>query len=95
MEKNIDYLEAIAKLDMENLKERRLKLCQNFAIKAARHGRYTNWFQPNTTSSVNPGIPYQKYQTLIARLDRFRDSPIPYLNNLLNEVPFRDGQDSN
>ena len=78
-----DYENALKICKLETLKERRQKLCLNFAKKAAKHPSHSKWFKPqenkqNTRSKKNA------YCTPIARLERFRRSPIPYLTRLLN-----------
>ena len=77
-----DYESALKICKLETLKERRQKLCINFAKKAAKHPNHSKWFKvetkPNTRSKKST------YCTPIARLQRFSKSPIPYLTSLLN-----------
>ena len=78
-----DYESALKACKLETLKERRHQLCVKFARKAAKHPSHSKWFKvqenkPNTRSKKT------LYCTPIARLQRFRKSPIPYLTNLLN-----------
>ena len=38
------YDNALESLECDNLNQRRIKLCENFAKKAAKHPKYKNWF---------------------------------------------------
>jgi hypothetical protein len=38
------YADALAKVGLDTLEERRLKLCQNFAKKAVKDPKHSNWF---------------------------------------------------
>ena len=86
------YRNALKILDSESLEERRLKLCNNFARKAAQHPRYKNWFYPKVKESEyrNTRKQYQKrnekYHPVQFRTERYKNSPIPYLTELLNNL---------
>ena len=78
-----NYDSALEKLEMETLEERRTRICQNFATKASKHPKHQSWFKTNepiATRSVKP-----HYREPLSRLSRYKDSPIPYLTNLLNK----------
>ena len=79
-----EYNHALEVTDLETLASRRTKLCNTFASKSAKHTKHGHWFAqrnepvPNTRSLTN------NYMTPLARLARYKNSPIPYLTRLLN-----------
>ena len=81
-DKYVNYPEALLASGLSNLEERRVQLCTNFAIKALRDPKHSHWFsliekQVNTRSKV-------KFRTPTFKHERFRNSPISYLTELLN-----------
>ena len=86
-----NYNLALNYLASERLSARRSKLCLSFALKCERNLKYQDWFMvsevsdiplPNTRSDKSK---YEtKYKPVPTRTDRYRDSPIPYLTDLLN-----------
>ena len=68
---------------LATLESRRLQLCVRFAKRCAKHTKHKEWFKLNDTlpktRSAKPNMKEALY-----RLARFRDSPIPYLTNILN-----------
>ena len=79
----LDYEYALKRTGLDSLKSRRLKLCTTFAQKSAKHPKFKHWFVPqlklNNTRSKKP-----LYKPPMYRLERFNNSPIPYLTRLLN-----------
>ena len=82
------YENALEKLRLRTLEERRVELCTKFARKTAKNEKYQHWFvetgrsaQDITTRSKKNTT---KYKPIKFRTDRFRDSPLPYLTSLLN-----------
>ena len=57
-EARTSYSDTLKNLNLETLKIRRDKLCLNFAIKASKHPKFTNWFCKNKlladTRSIKP-----------------------------------------
>ena len=43
----LNYESALSTLECSNLDQRRVKLCENFAKKAIKHPKHTNWFCTN------------------------------------------------
>ena len=86
------YPDARLQLQLETLEERRVNLCRNFAVRAAKHNKYHNWFKLASNTGPSQGSPLTLYQTPVIRLTRFRDSYIPYLTSLPNETPCEDWQ---
>ena len=86
------YSNALQVLKSETLEERRVKLCKNFAKKSAKHPRYKNWFcesteteQSKKTRKKNWEIK-SKYNHVQYRTDRFKNSHLSYLTELLNNM---------
>ena len=81
-----NYSDALIQTGLETLEIRRTKLCLSFGKKAANHPKHSHWFKQNNdkelpnTRSIKP-----KFSEPKCRLERFRNSPIPYLTRLLNE----------
>ena len=78
------YAHALDKVGLDTLEERRLKLCLNFAKKADRDPKHSNWFIEYKQPGVETRSTKNKYVTPLHRLKRFAKSPIPYLTGLLN-----------
>ena len=74
----------------ETLSERRLKLCQNFAKKAAKSPKFQNWFNEvksrdsRTRSYKNKSE--AKFKAIPTRTNRYKKSPLPYLTDILNDL---------
>ena len=86
------YRNALQVLNSETLEERRVKLCKNFAKKSPKHPKYQNWFCESTekepfkkTRKKNWEIK-SKYNHVQYRTDRFKNSPLSYLTELLNNM---------
>ena len=61
------------------------KMTEQFAKKCAKSTKFSQWFEPvPTTSSVTRTNKQQKYVHISARTDRFANSPIPHLTQILN-----------
>ena len=80
------YEDALAQTGMYTLENRRTKLCLSFGKKAAKHPKHSHWFEEKSYEKLpNTRSVKQKYNETICRLERFKNSPIPYLTILLNE----------
>ena len=85
------YLNSLAVLGCQTLKERRGEICLKFARKALKHPKYKSWFSPSEAEdrcepNTRAPIPEPtKFKPVPCRTDRYRDSPIPYLTNILND----------
>ena len=88
----MNYEKATKELHLETLSERRLKLCQNFAKKAAKSVKFQKWFievknrdnRTSTRSYKNKSVP--KFKAIPTRTNRYKKSPLPYLTDILNEL---------
>ena len=67
------------------------ELVLNFARKSENHPKYQHWFKPSE-ENIPPAITTRsdktttqtKYKPVPYRTDRYRDSPIPFMTNMLN-----------
>ena len=82
-EKYKSYRSALKQLNMETLFSRRNKLCKKFAKKSQKHSKFTKWFKPNPRSTVTREKP-TKFSEVYSRTDRFKNSPISFLTDILN-----------
>ena len=86
-----DYYDALETLNCDTLVSRRIKLCENFARKASKSTRYMNWFTLKTTSppTINTRQhkkELNKYLPVQTRTCRYKNSPLPYLTDILNKI---------
>ena len=83
-EKYYRYESALEIMELETIEERRLQLCRTFATRAYKHPKHTMWFQQKMGAKTRSSKPELKIP--LARLDRYKGSPIPYLTSLLNST---------
>jgi hypothetical protein len=79
------YKNALNRLDLESLHDRRENLCLNFAIKCTKNKKLENMF-PKTSKkhemiTRNPEV----YKVQFANTERLKKSPIIYMQKLLNQ----------
>ena len=86
------YKNALEVLNSENLEDRRIKLCKKFAQKSSKHPKFQSWFcqsnreeKQKKTRRKNWEI-NTKYLPVQFRTERYRNSPLPYLTELLNSL---------
>ena len=86
------YSEALELVNCESLEDRRVKICEKFVKKSANHPKYHNWFRMDE-NSVNERYTRkakkcskQKYHSVQYRTERYKNSPLPYLTELLNTM---------
>ena len=77
-----DYNTALKTTSLDSLEKRRLNLCITFAKRTAKHEKHKHWFEKATFKNTRSKKPI--YKTPFCRLERYRNSPIPYLTRLLN-----------
>ena len=85
------YKNALKTLNCETLNTRREKLCEKFARKAEKSPRFSNWFtlntrQPPTVNTRQNMKTQTKYLPVQTRTHRFKNSPVPYLTDILNNM---------
>ena len=79
------YSGALLKLNMETLVDRRQALCLNFAKKAYKHEKFSQWFKPSKKLPFTRRK-HAKYQEVYSRTVRYQKSPISFLTNILNAM---------
>ena len=83
--KNYQSYEAgIDDLVLDTLEDRRLQLCNKFAFKSSKDSKHSSWFKPYENFGAKTRSTKFKYREPLGRLDRYKESPIPFLTNLLN-----------
>ena len=78
-----DYSSALDRTGLDTLKERRVKLCKNFATKTIKSGKFSDMFPLNTQAVKTRAR--ETYQVTSAKTGRLAKSAIPYMQRLLNE----------
>ena len=85
------YGNSLTVLGCQTLQDRRSQKCLNFAKKALKHPKYSSLFTENKVNRdrVQPNTRAPKSKPTILkpvpyRTNRYKDSPLPYLTNLLN-----------
>ena len=79
------YKNALEKLDIENLSDRREKLCLNFAKKASKNPKSKHMFPLNDKTHNMGTRNTEKFKVQHAITDRLKDSSIIFMQNLLNK----------
>ena len=70
---------------MSTLKERREQLCLSFAIKCLKHPKFTKMFPLNEKEHKMKTRDTEKYKVQFALTERLKNSPVIYMQRLLNE----------
>ena len=78
------YAHALELSGLKPLSERRKEICLKFAKKAFSNPKYKHWFCVNP-DGVNTRSEKLFLKPVQARTGRFKNSPISYLTQLLNE----------
>ena len=95
-ENYLHYENALEVLKCKKLSDRRYSLCENFVRKTIKHPRFNNWFCVNSEPAPIVGTRNSKSKQILkylpvkTRTDRFEDSPLPYLTNILNTLKIQD-----
>ena len=77
------YENALKLLRLEKLKNRRERLCLDFAKKCLRNSKVKSMFPVNEKKRVLRNN--SKYLVKFASTERYKKSAIPFMQNLLNE----------
>ena len=79
------YTEACSRLELPTLEARRRELCRSFARRLIESDTFRNWFPP-TRGNISNRNTRSKHllSTVKTRTNRYKNSPIPYMTNLLN-----------
>ena len=79
------YNNALEVLGQEKLHARRLKLCENFAVKCTKNPRHADMFELKTRNN-NFTRQKQKFIEPKCKTDRYYKSAVPFLTRLLNKI---------
>ena len=82
-EYHTSYSEALSYFNLKSLEDRRGEICLKFAIKAYKHPKFSLWFTKNM-DTANTRSEKTPLVIVRGRTRRYLNSPLPYLNNLLN-----------
>ena len=77
--------EGRTKLGLQKLEDRRKDICLKFGLKSLGHPNHQKWFVQNTqeTNLRNQS----KLKPTVHRTARYQNSPIPYLTQIINQIP--------
>ena len=81
-----NYEKALNYLDIESLENRRTNLCINFAEKCLKKEKFKSMFPLNNKIHDQETRSTEKYQVQFAFNDRLKNSPVIYMQRLLNEA---------
>ena len=84
-EKYKGYKRALNDLGIETLDERRESLCLKFAKRCTINEKATNMFPLNSKKHLMNTRNIERYKVEQANTERFKTSPIIYMQNLLNK----------
>ena len=79
------YKKALAKIGLDKLSDRREKLCLIFAQKCKKNPKTSHMFPEKKKLHTMNTRNQEKYEVQPALSDRLRNSPIIYMQNLLNK----------
>jgi hypothetical protein len=79
------YSSALDDLNLDTLVARRDSLCLKFAVKSSAHPTHSQWFKK--TGDAPDTRNRNLYQPVWTRTNRYKDSPIPFLTQMLNDQP--------
>ena len=86
-----NYSDALQTLCLQPLKDRRLDMCMNFAQKALKNDKFSNWFKKSKIKNKEKDRNCKDVliETFLkpvkSRIKRYRKSLIPFLTNLLDQ----------
>ena len=79
------YNSGLAQLEIESLKSRREQLCLSFALKCVKSDKVRHMFPMNIKPHEMSTRHGEKFKVQHAHTDRLKNSPIIYMQKLLNE----------
>ena len=80
-----DYIQALMVTGLPTLNQRRQTLCKKFAVKCIKNEKTCHMF-PLSAENVANTRHHEKYFVQPARTDRLKNSAIPYMQRLLNNM---------
>ena len=84
-EKYKSYADSLTKLDMQSLYDRREQLCLNFALKCVKNPKSAQMFPLNDKNHAMGRINPEKFKVQHALNGRLKNSPVIYMQSLLNK----------
>ena len=78
------YENALNMLDLDTLKDRREYLCLKFARKSLKNPKMKALFPPNIKEHTMETRDEEHFKVFFSNTNRYRDSPIIYMQTLLN-----------
>ena len=79
------YKDALNRMELETLAERRENLCLSFAIKCTKHPKLSNMFKKNEKKHTMKTRNEEIYHVDFSNTERLQKSSIIYMEKLLNE----------
>ena len=78
------YENALLKLNLQTLEQKRKELCLNFAINGIKNNTLADLFPEKISNHLMEKRNNEKYEVFKANTDRMRNSSVIYMQNLLN-----------
>jgi len=82
----LSYSEALITLGLQRLSERRLSLCQDFALAVSKSARYAPWLPPARNQPYSMQLRRTRPYKLPTGTKRYLTSPVPSILNILNAL---------
>ena len=79
-----EYDHGLQKLNLQSLYERRITLCENFALQTTKHEKLHTMFPKNENTSHSKIRNPEQFKVNMALTERYKNSSIPYMQRLLN-----------
>ena len=81
-----DYETSLQKLNLQSLYERRITLCENFALHSTKHERLKSMFPKNENKPSSDTRNPEYFKVNMALTEKYKPSSIPYMQRLLNQL---------
>ena len=79
------YKKGLKVLKIDSLEKRRNKLCLSFAKKSAKHEKIMDMFPIRRNNHQMSKRYKRKYETKVAKTERYTKSAIPYMTKPIND----------
>ena len=81
-----EYEQGLQNLNLQTLHERRITLCQNFALQTTKHKKIYTMFPKSEEESNSKIRNLEYFKVNMALTESYRNSSIPYMQRLLNKL---------
>ena len=81
-----EYEPGLQKLNIQSLHERRITLCENFAINTSKHETLHTMFPRNENKATLEPRNTESFKVNMALTERYKKSSIPYMQRMLNNL---------